>query len=133
MLLSRPLNLRISSMVVLALVAANLLFAIQHQMHLHIHASGDKIQHGMSAAISSLQYGLHGYLGYNKVAECLKPWLDESTDNWFDVSAGSPPTRYIWTTNFAGIKCSGYLNTLITGALKLEAIVDTETHILEAT
>lgn len=138
MLVSRPLNLRVSSIVVLALVAANLLYAVQHEMHLYTHASQDKIQYGMSAAISSLQYGLHGYLGYNKVAECLKTALDDWTDSWFDVSVDSPPTRYIWSADFAELQCSGfkykdYLNTLITAALNIEDIEDAGTHTLEGT
>ena len=127
------LKLRASRIIVLALISANFLYAIQHEMHLFTYASRDKIQYGISAAISSLNYGLRGYLGYNKVSECINPAPDDHTRGWISVNTGLPPTRYIWSGNFAGGDCAGYLNSLITGALNIQDVAAIGIHTLEGT
>lgn len=70
-----------SGPVVLLLIAASYLFAIQSEMHLYITEPRPSHLLSISVAISKLKYGLSGYVGYNSVLENLSIALNEFSDN----------------------------------------------------
>lgn len=74
-----------SGSVVVLLIAASYLFAIQSQMHLYSFEPRYLHQVTISAAISRLKYGLPGYLGYNAVLKALEPGFDDPADNYYRV------------------------------------------------
>ena len=102
----------VSGVVVALLVAANFAFAIRREMHLFTHEVRNQMHGSISIAISNLQYGLPGYLGYNAVKNAIAPHFDEHTDPWFYVD-----------TN---------LNPLITKALAIEDVAQGGVHTLHA-
>jgi len=99
-----------SGLVVMILVAASYLFAIQSEMHLFTFEPRVVHQLAISTAISRLKYGLAGYLGYETVFKALDSSFDEDTDDWFSVD--------------------DRLNVQITNALKLQNVARDRTHSL---
>ena len=102
----------VSGVVVAILVVANLVYAIRREMHLFTHEVRNQMHGSLSIAISSLQYGLPGYLGYNAVKNIIEPGFDQHTDPWFPVD-----------TN---------LNPLINSALAIENVGQAGIHTLHA-
>ena len=70
------------------LIAANFLFAIQHEMHLYSFEPRHVHQLAISTAISRLQYGLPGYLGYNTISKTISSSLDHIVTNVYIVDTG---------------------------------------------
>ena len=102
----------VSGVVVGLLVAANFVLAIRREMHLFTHEVRNQMHGSISIAISSLQYGLPGYLGYNAVKNAIAPGFDDHTDPWFNVDTS--------------------LNPLITKALAIENVAQGGVHTLYA-
>ena len=100
-----------SGLVVMILVAATYLFAIQSEMHLFSFEPRVVHQLAISKAISRLKYGLAGYLGYETVFKALDYSFDENTDAWFSVDE--------------------WVNVHITNALKLQNVARDRTHSLK--
>ena len=105
----------VSGVVVALLVAANFGFAIRREMHLFTHEVRNQMHGSISIAISSLQYGLLGYLGYNAVKNAIAPHFDEHTDPWFDVEYNFVPPAI-------------NLNRAITKALAIENVAQGGIH-----
>lgn len=110
----------VSGVVVALLVAANFLFAIRREMHLFTHEVRNQMHGSLSIAISGLQYGLSGYLGYNAVKNAIAPWFDEHTDPWFPVYFSRSPL------------IDNSLNGLMMNALAIENVAQGGIHTLYA-
>ena len=102
----------VSGVVVAILVAANFVFAIRSEMHLFTHEVRNQMHGSISIAISGLQYGLPGYLGYNAVKNAIEVGFDEHTDPWFPVVI--------------------HINPLITNAMAIENVAQGGVHTLLA-
>ncbi len=70
----------VSGVVVVLPVAANFVLAIRREMHLFTSYVRNQMHWSCSIAISSLNYGLPGYLGHNAVKNATAPHFDEHTD-----------------------------------------------------
>ena len=101
-----------SGLVVMILVAASYLFAIQSEMHLFSFEPRAVHQLAISAAISRLKYGLPGYLGYETVFKALDQSFDHIVDSYYPVV--------------------GNLNPYITNALNLKTVARDGTHTLSS-
>ena len=109
------------------LIAANFLFAIQHDMHLHTSGPRDVHQLAISAAISRLKYGLSGYVGYNSVLKTLSGALN-------DFSYRSPVENPCIVNVKLRMCFFGFpsLNQVILQATELKNVAHRDTHTLQA-
>jgi len=117
-----------SGLVVMILVAASYLFAIQSEMHLFTFEPRVVHQHAISTAISRLKYGLPGYLGYNSVLETLNIALNDFSNNRNPV--------YDPCIFNSGLRMCFFkfplLNQMIVQALKLQNVARDGTHTLSS-
>ena len=115
-----------SGSVVMLLIAANFLFAIQHDMHLHTSGPRDVHQLAISAAISRLKYGLSGYVGYNSVLKTLSGALN----NFSDLSPVENPCIVNDKLRMCFFSFPS-LNQVISQATELKNVAHLDTHTLQ--